>query len=269
MRLLVRRKLCLSGFCCIYHQGFISSDYSRVLLLWSIDPPWLSGASIFAKLGICNIAFSSDISGQLISSCWSPFIVAIGEGPVAADSPSLAVSPRLGHPSIERNCSPLFCSPSVRPLARNNNIKSSFRAPLSQGALFCFGDSIRDHALGFHGSSFVEKLSKQQRGHFVFTYCCILRLSIIVLLRPCTSWSVFLSPSLGAAAPVPVSSVSRSFLPRFHVAPTSPTLFSLVESGLSAGIPAVSTFPLLRPLTVSIRRNLLLFESSLTLNSSC
>ena len=51
-------------------------------------PAWPSIAPIFAKLGICNVAFALDVSGRL-NFCCRPQIAAPTS--VAVDPPSIAV----------------------------------------------------------------------------------------------------------------------------------------------------------------------------------
>ena len=121
---------------------------TRVPLSGNIDPPSLSSAPIFAKLGVRNVALASDTSGQMISPCWGPLPVVMGTGAVATVPTSPVFSPGLGDPDHERIHFPLFRSPSVTRLARNSNIASLFSlSPLCRGAFFLMG-IFEDYAIG-------------------------------------------------------------------------------------------------------------------------
>ena len=116
-------------------------------------PAWPSIAPIFAKLGICNVAFALDVSGRL-NFCCRPQIAAPTS--VAVDPPSIAAR-------VSDAAASLFYSASARPLSRGNNIKSLSRAPLSQGALLSCSLNSRPR-VGCSRIIFIAKLLKTTKG---------------------------------------------------------------------------------------------------------
>ena len=131
-----------------YFQGLTSGFFSSGML-----PAWPSIAAIFAKLGICKVAFALDVSGRP-NFCCRPQILAPTS--VAVDPPSIAVR-------VSDAAASLFYSASTMPLSRGNNIKSLSRAPLSQGALLSCSLNSRPRA-GCSRIIFIAKLPKTTKG---------------------------------------------------------------------------------------------------------
>ena len=173
-------------------------------------PAWPSIAPIFAKLGICNVAFALDVSGRL-NFCCRPQIAAPTS--VAVDPPSIAAR-------VSDAAASLFYSASARQLSRGNNIKSLSRAPLSQGALLSCSLNSRPR-VGCSRIIFIAKLLKTTKGpqpnaDFVayFLSPSFFSFALLILGRPprFRRKGIVAIPPFAVPALVPSFAASGSFL---------------------------------------------------------